>query len=448
MRNIIDLSRKLRKGTVKSRELVEACLERISDEAGQGKHAFLTVYQDRALDEAGHIDSMRHKGWSLPQFAGIPISIKDLFDVEGEVTRAGSRVLDTQPPAAKDAAVIQRLRNAGFVIIGKTNMTEFAYSGLGINAHFGTPLNPFERDKARIPGGSTSGGAVSVADGMAAATIGTDTGGTCRIPAAFCGIVGLKTTSYRVPRDGAVPLSRTLDSIGPLANSVSCCAVLDSILSGGQGEDVESFPEGGLRIGVLEGYVTEKLDEGVARTYQAALTRLSQKGVRLQPVSLDCLNELPHINRNGGLVGADAYAWHKDLLETRSEYYDPWVRARFDAGRAQSAADYIELLDKRQKLQKIVQNKTNMYDALVLPAVQITPPTIESLADTKTSNETNLLCLRNAAVGNFLNRPAISVPCHEPGEAPVGLMLMGQENGDRHLLSIARGLEYAIRPGH
>ena len=445
MQNLLDLKRRLDAGKTTSRALVEQCLAKIADGAGEGGRSFLTVYADRARAEADIVDAARAKGLALPRYAGIPLSIKDLFDCAGEVTRAGSRVLEAEPPAEADADVVAALRRAGFIVLGRTNMTEFAYSGLGLNSHFGTPLNPFEREVGRIPGGSTSGGAVSVADGMVPATIGTDTGGSCRIPAAFCGIVGFKPTARRVSRKGAFPLSESLDSIGPLASSVSCCAVLDSVLSNGPGEDEDSYPATNLCLGVIEGYVDEKLDASVASAYSATLTRLSQKGVRLKPVAIPELSELPEINRNGGLVGAEAYAWHRRLLATRAEFYDPWVRARFDAGGAQSAADYIDLLHARARLTAAVQMRSRVFDALLAPTVQIAAPTIESMRDPALSIPTNLLCLRNAAIGNFLDRPAISIPCHAPGSAPVGLMLMGETLGDRRLLSIARGLEYSIR---
>ncbi len=446
MPNLVDLKRQLAAGRTTSRALVEASLAAIADAAGEGGRCFLSVYEQTALAEAERVDAARGANLPLPPFAGIPISIKDLFDVAGEVTRAGSHVLDTEPPAARDADIVTLLRRAGFVIVGKTNMTEFAYSGLGMNAHYGTPRSPFDRSAGRIPGGSTSGGAVSVADGMTVATIGTDTGGSCRIPAAFCGIVGFKPTSTRVSKRGAVPLSQTLDSVGPLARTVSCCAVLDSILSGGDGEDEESYPVSNLCLGVIEGYVDEKLDEAVAAAYQAALSRLSQKGVRLKPLGIPELSELPHINRNGGLVGAEAYAWHRRFLETRSEFYDPWVRARFDAGRAQSAADYVDTLNHRARVIAAVRARTRFFDALVLPAVQIVPPTIDSLQELAASNRINNLCLRNTSIANFLDRPSITIPCHAPGAAPVGLMLMGETGQDRRLLSIARGLEYTVRP--
>jgi aspartyl-tRNA(Asn)/glutamyl-tRNA(Gln) amidotransferase subunit A len=248
-----------------------------------------------------------------------------------------------------------------------------------------------------------------------------------------------------VSRRGAIPLSETLDSVGPLASSVSCCAILDSVLSAGTVADEDSHPEVGLCLGVIEGYVDEKLDDAVAAAYSATLTRLSQRGVRLKPVSIPELAELPEINRNGGLISAEAYAWHRTLLETRAELYDPWVRARFEAGRAQSAADYIDVWHARARLIDRVAKRSRMFDALLLPTVQIVAPTIESVKDFAVSTAVNLLCLRNTAIGNFLDRPAISIPCHPPGSAPVGCMLMGETMEDRRLLSIARGLEWAIR---
>ncbi|MEK9725512.1 MAG: amidase [Rhodospirillaceae bacterium] len=441
------LATQLAAGETTSRQLTDACLAAAEDPAGEGGLAYLTIYAESARAEADRWDEMRAKGWSVPAPAGVPISIKDLFDVAGEVTRAGSKVFDGNPPAAADAPVVRRLRRAGFVILGKTNMTEFAYSGLGMNAHFGTPASPYDRANRRIPGGSTSGGAVSVADGMAAATIGTDTGGSCRIPAAFCGITGFKPSSHRVPKDGVVPLSQSMDSVGPLANSVSCCAILDDVLTGGEGADATARPAEGLRIGVVGNYVTEGLDDVVAAAFDMALQRLVEAGVHLAPVSLPEIDDLPTINRRGGIVGAEAYAFHRPFVETRANLYDPWVLSRFDAGKAQSAADYIDTVNHRARIRAAVAERTAAFDAVALPTVAIVPPPMADLADTAVSNPTNLMTLRNTAVGNFLDRPSISIPCHEPGRAPVGFMLMGETGGDRALFGVAKALEPAIRPG-
>src|SRR5947209_7127231 len=207
----------------KSRGLTEECLARIENKAGEGQRTFLKVHAEAALAAADFHDRMRASGAAVSRFAGIPISIKDLFDIAGDVTTAGTMVLRDAAPAAADAPAVARLRAAGFVAIGRTNMTEFAFSGIGINPHYGTPLSPYDRKARRIPGGSSSGAAVSVSDGMAIGAIGTDTGGSCRIPAALCGVVGFKPTAARVPKQGAFPLSITLDSIGPVAASVACC---------------------------------------------------------------------------------------------------------------------------------------------------------------------------------------------------------------------------------
>ena len=447
IQNITDLSRKLAKGVLKSADLVRETFKMIDHADREGGPAFLGIYRDAALAEAALIDTARAKGLALPRHAGVPIAIKDLFDVKGEVTRAGSRVLDARAPATEDAEIVRLLRRAGFVIVGKNNMTEFAYSGLGVNGHFGTPLNPHDKAIDRVPGGSSSGAGVAVASGMVPAAIGTDTGGSCRIPAAFCGIVGFKPTSTRVARAGSVPLSNSLDCIGPLASSVSSAAVLDSIMAGGDGADVESFPEGGIRLGVLEGYVTEHIDEQVAAAFEGALTRLSRRGVRLTPLDITELADLPRINAKGGLVGAEAYAWHRQLLDTRGEFYDPWVRARFEAGKSQSAAEYIDVLEQRLRLRALVADRQAPFDALILPTVQIVAPALGDLKSTDKSAQINLLCLRNTAVGNFLDLPSISIPCHDQGALPVGAMLMGQSGQDRRPLSIARGLEQALR-GH
>jgi aspartyl-tRNA(Asn)/glutamyl-tRNA(Gln) amidotransferase subunit A len=445
IQNITDLSRKLRNEKLRSRDLVEESFAAIEAAGEEGTKVFLSTYKDAARAQADWVDSGRKARIAMPPHAGIPIAIKDLFDVQGEVTRAGSRVLDEYGPANQDAEIVMNLRRAGFIIVGKNNMTEFAYSGLGVNAHFGTPTNPCDRETPRVPGGSSSGAAVAVNQKMVPAAIGTDTGGSCRIPAAFCGTVGFKPTSTRVSKSGVVPLSQTLDCVGPFTTSVSCAAVLDSVLSGGHGDDVESFPEGGIRLGVLDGYVTEKMDEVVAGAYQDALTRLSHRGVRLTPLDIPQLARLPEINSKGGFVGADAYAWHKDLLETRAEFYDPWVRDRFGAGKSQTAADFIAVGQERKRLQSLVDEKQEQFDALVLPTVQIVPPTLDELQDQDHSNAVNLLCLRNTAVGNFLDLPAISIPCHADGSLPVGLMLFGVRGHDRRLLSVARGLEQVIR---
>src|ERR1700684_1965050 len=244
------LAADLERGRTSARKLVDECLARIADASGAGARVFIHVDAEAAIEAAEAMDRLREVKAAPSRFAGIPVSIKDLFDIRGQVTRAGSRALDDSPPALSDAPVVARLRRAGFVLIGRTNMTEFAYSGIGINPHYGTPKSVWQRAVGHVPGGSSSGAAVSVADGMGHGALGSDTGGSCRIPAAYNGIVGFKPTQHRIPRDGGVPLSFTLDSFGPLARTVECCAVLDAVLADEPLRPLLPRPVKGMRLAV------------------------------------------------------------------------------------------------------------------------------------------------------------------------------------------------------
>lgn len=436
-----EAAQSLATGEITSQELVEQCLDRIGDPDGQGNNVFVQVYSESALEQASLIDSARRAGISLPPFAGIPVTIKDLFDITGEITRAGSVALNDRPPATEDAEAVRRLKMAGFIPIGRTNMTEFAYTGLGVNPHYGTPLNPYERNRGRIPGGSSSGAAIAITDQMAFGSLGTDTGGSCRIPAALSGIVGLKSTASRVSQKGALPLSTSLDSIGPLAQSVDCCAAMDSVLSGDEYAVPEAFPVAGLRLAVPQSFVLDNMDHGVSESFERALGLLAARGAVIVDEPLEELLELPQINAKGGFAAAESYAWHRELIEQFGEAYDPRVLSRMLKGKAQSAADYIELLAARRSLIDRVGKVTAKYDALVYPTVPTIAALLTDLEDEEAYNTTNLLMLRNTAVANFLDRCAISIPCHEPGSAPVGLMLVGEHNQDKKLLSIAKGVE-------
>lgn len=262
-------------GRVPSRALVEASLAAAADSSGEGARTFTAVYTASALNAADFIDRRRQCGALEGPLAGLPVSIKDLFDVAGEPTPAGSVVLADAPPAVSDATAIARLRAAGAVLVGRTNMTEFAFSGLGINPHYGTPRNPYDRANGRIPGGSSSGAAISVSDGMAVAAVGSDTGGSLRIPAALCGLTGYKPTARRVPLDGVLPLSSNLDSVGSIAPTVAGCALMDAVLSGCCPKPLDDYGVAGLRVGVLQGYVLDYLEEPVARCFENALSIFS-----------------------------------------------------------------------------------------------------------------------------------------------------------------------------
>ena len=295
---------------------LEAALARIDDLSGEGSRACLTVYREAARAAADAADARARAGISLGPLDGVIVSIKDLFDVAGEVTRAGSKVLAEEgKPAAADAPVVRRLRSGGAVIVAKTNMTEFAFSGVGINPHYGTPGNP--ADRQRIPGGSTSGGAVAVADGMCEIAIGSDTGGSTRIPAALCGLVGFKPSRQRISTAGAFPLSQSIDSIGPIARSVMDAAKADAVMAGDDVKPLEPAPLANLRIGIAQGLPLENLDETVAKRFPHAIDRLERAGARLSNEKLALLDGMVRVNSRGGVQPAEAFTLHRDRLDRR-----------------------------------------------------------------------------------------------------------------------------------
>jgi aspartyl-tRNA(Asn)/glutamyl-tRNA(Gln) amidotransferase subunit A len=440
---ILHLAAELAAGRTSSRKLTDEALARIEDPKGEGKRAFVRVYKQQAIAAADASDAQRKAGLVPGPLAGIPVSIKNLCDVAGETTLAGSKALEDGPPAKQDAPVVARLRAAGAVIMGSTNMSEFAFSGVGANPHYGTPGNP--ADRKRVPGGSSSGAAVSVGDRMAVAALGTDTGGSVRIPSAVCGLVGFKPTARRVPIDGVVPLSTSLDSIGPLANSVECCAIVDAVFAGEPIAVPEAAPLAGLRFAIPRQFVMDELDAAVATAFDRACKTLSAKGVKIETIDLPQLLELPTINAKGGFAASEAYAWHQKLIARRGNLYDPMVHPRIMRGKEMTAADYIDLLAARADLQKRVSAVTANYDAVIMPTCAIVAPTKEEISTPDGFTKKNMLLLRNTTVGNFLDRCAISLPCHAAGELPVGFTLMGEAMADKRVLAMARSVAPALR---
>ncbi len=436
------LAADLAAGRTTSRALVEAALDRIADPAGEGKRAFVKVYEQGARVAAEAQDKLRAAGYAVSPLAGIPVSIKDLFDVAGERTLAGSRALDDAPPAERDAPIVARLKAAGAVLIGRTNMTEFAFSGVGINPHYGTPGNPW--DRTRIPGGSSSGAPISVADGMAAVAIGTDTGGSVRIPAAFCGMTGLKPTQFRVPRTGATPLSTTLDSIGPIGVSVACCALTDAVLAGEVPTVPGAAPVDALRLGIPRTLMLDDLEPAVAATFERTVSALSRAGARVAELALAPLGEYAAINAKGGFSPCEAYAWHEPLLKRRGQDYDPRVRVRIERGREMTAVDYVRLLDRRADMIARVEREAAEVDALIMPTLPLVAPPIAAFAKDEDFWRLNARILRNTAPINFLDRCAVTLPISRPGEAPVGLTLSGRNGDDRRLLAMALGVEALV----
>jgi aspartyl-tRNA(Asn)/glutamyl-tRNA(Gln) amidotransferase subunit A len=428
-----------------SRKLVDQCLARIADPSGEGQRAFIHVDAEAAIEAAEAMDRLREVKAAPSPYAGIPVSIKDLFDIKGQVTRAGSRALEDSAPAERDATVVARLRRAGFVVIGRTNMTEFAYSGIGINPHFGTPKGAWQRSVGHVPGGSSSGAAVSVVDGMAHGALGTDTGGSCRIPAAYNGIVGFKPTQRRVPLEGGVPLSFTLDSFGPLARAAACCAVLDAVLADEAVAPLRPRPVRGMRLAVPTTVALDELEDGVARTFERALETLSRQGALIERTEVPEFLDVGVMNAKGGFAAAESYAWHRYLIVSHGDVYDPRVYTRILRGEAISAADYIELLEARKSLIARATARLAPYDALVMPTTANTPPRIADLADDKEFTKANLRSLRNCSLINMIDGCSISLPCHREGEVPVGLMLAAPGGADRRILELAAAMEGIIR---
>ena len=444
MWTVAQLGADLDAGRTSSREVVEQALARIAEQSGEGARAFLKVYADAARADAAHADRLRKAGVRRSAVDGLPVSLKDLFDVAGDVTRAGSKIRINEPKAIRDAPVVARLRAAGAVFVGRTNMVEFAFGGVGFNPHYGTPKNPYQRKVGRVPGGSSSGAAVAQADGMAVMSLGSDTRGSVRGPAALCGVTGWKPTARRVPREGAFPLSFTLDSVGPIANSVACCAAYDAILAGEPDGRLASLQAKGLRLLVPRSSALDDLDRDVGAAFDASLRTLSKKGVMLEERPVPQFDRQGDYFKGGGYAGAEAYHIHR-AEEARIGEFDPRVGKRILMGRNLTASDYLALGDLRVEFMRDVEALAAGFDAILMPTVPCIAPTIaEADASDEDYFRWNMRILRNNGLINFLDGCAASLPCHEPGSAPVGLMVCGVAGSDRHTLAVSAVIERAL----
>lgn len=450
MRLTIDAARKQLAAARSHEDLVSSCLALAREDAARG--CFIELDEVGALWAARQADARLREASSSPspqspahRLAGLPVTVKDLFDVQGQATLAGSVVRRGRAAAAHDAVAVARLRAAGCALLGRTNMSELAFSGVGLNPHHGTPRNPCSTLEHRIPGGSSSGAAVSVALGIAVAGLGSDTGGSLRIPAALCGLVGFKPTQSRVPREGAVELSRTLDSIGAITNSVSDAVSLDTVLADAP-MAVRDVSLDSLRLAVPQTVMLDGLDADVAAAFERSLSALSAAGATLVDVELAALADIPKLNAPGGFSAIEAYAAHRDDFEHRRDELDPRVAARIAPGRGVSAADYLRIHDARRAWIARVQTDLMGFDAFLAPTVPITAPLLAPLME---SDErffaVNGQLLRNTFVVNFLDGCAFSLPCHRAGGAPVGLMLSSTRGRDAQLASIALAVEAALR---
>ncbi len=382
------------------------------------------------------------------RLAGLAVSVKDLFDVQDQATTAGSIVLSDAAPARQDCPAVARLKSAGGVLIGRTNMSEFAFSGVGTNPHYGTPANAAAADVPRIPGGSSSGAAVSVATGAAFIGLGSDTGGSIRIPAALNGIVGFKSTARLVPTRGAVPLSTTLDTVCALTRSVSDAIMAHEVLAA-RTVTRSNAPLTGYRLAVARNFMQDGLDSTVAAAFQCSLDRLRAAGAVVEDIDLTELNELATLQAMGGFSAAESYAWHRTLLKNHADQYDPRVALRIQRGASMAASDYIDLIHARADWVTRMNVKLQRFDAVLSPTVPIVAPPIAQVAPGVERDEAffkvNGQLLRNTNVVNMLDGCAISIPCHNPGELPVGLMIWHGALHDDAILNIALQTEHLLQ---
>lgn len=433
----------LQQGRTTAGEALAASLRSANDPANA--HTYLKRFDAQALAAAANADALQATGAPLPPLAGLAVSVKALFDVQGHTTTAGSCVLAEAPPAQADSSAVARLRAAGAALTGHTNMTEFAFSGVGINPHHGTPRNPaalaFDPEP-RIPGGSTSGGAVSVATGAAWAALGSDTGGSIRIPAALQGLVGFKNTARLTPTEGAMPLSTTLDTTCAITRSVRDAVLLHEVLAARR-VSLASRPLNSLHLAIPTPQL-DGMDGTVAHAFERTISALRQAGARIDTIALPELAELAAINATGGFSAAESWAWHRRLLSQRQADYDPRVALRIRRGETMSAADYIDLTRARADWISRMTLTMRRYDALISPTVPIVAPTIKSLASDDAFFATNALLLRNPSVVNMLDGCALSLPCHAPDEMPVGLMVWSYALQDDTVLDASLAIEAAL----
>jgi Asp-tRNA(Asn)/Glu-tRNA(Gln) amidotransferase A subunit family amidase len=429
-------------GQAQASEMLDACLA--AADSPLNAKVFVRRFDASARATARSMDAQRDAGAPLPILAGLAVSIKDLFDVAGHPTTAGSRSMGDALAATHDSMAVARLRQAGAALIGHTNLSEFAYSGVGINPHFGTPANPTTaalNPTPRIPGGSTSGGAVSVATGAAWAALGSDTGGSIRIPAALQGLVGFKNTQRLTPLQGCVPLSSTLDTACAITRSVRDAVLVHGIL-GDRMPHIQSRPLHQWRLAIAQTVMLDGLDAEVTQAFEFAVNALRSAGAQIDDLPMPHLSELAGLQSQGGFTAAESWAWHRHRLSEREGDYDPRVAQRIRRGEAMSAADYIDLHQARHRWINAMQSHLQGYDAVLSPTVPMVAPAMAPLL----ANDTrffaiNGLLLRNPSVVNMLDGCAISLPCQAPGQMPVGLMVWGPAMRDDTVLSIASEVE-------
>ena len=422
-----------------SQTITDRCLRAIT-ELNPSLNAFITVLADAAREQARQADAEIYAGRYRGPLHGVPVSLKDLIDLGGTATSAASRVRQGHVAAA-DATVATRLREAGAIIIGKTNLHEFAFGTTNEDSAFGAARHPL--DPSRSPGGSSGGSAVSVLADMAYASIGTDTGGSVRIPSAACGLVGLKPTLGEIPTDGVVPLSGTMDHVGPICRSVEDAGILYDVLRGATPTRQKRAPGArGLRLGVLRGYFMASLDPEVETSFERACARLQEAGVELHDVTVAHAGDIAPIYLH--IVLSEAAAYHAGTLESRADDYTPNVRLRLEIGRYILAEDYVRALRGRDVLRYEVDEALTGCAGLLLPALPIPAPIIgvPTVRIGESDEPVRNVTLRLTQLFNLTGHPAISIPCGSTREGlPVGAQIVGHRNRTTALIDTARAVE-------
>jgi aspartyl-tRNA(Asn)/glutamyl-tRNA(Gln) amidotransferase subunit A len=446
-KTVAQLSVMIQSGALDPVALAEEVLDGIR--AYRDRSIFVSLTPERAMAEAEAARDRIRAGRSLGLLDGIPIAWKDLFDLEGMATTAGSVVMADAPAASKDAAVVDALKAAGMIAVGRTNMSEFAFSGLGINPHYGTPENPHSPDAPRLPGGSSSGAGVAVAAGLVPVAMGTDTGGSIRIPAAFNGVVGYKATRGRYPMDGVFPLAKSLDSLGPLTRTVQDAVWVDAAMRRQSAPSIARGSVGDLQLIVPETVFFDAIEPGVLAAFEAALDRLGKAGAKISRQHFPIFNGLFDLmTKFGPLVTAEAFALHRErLFSAAADRMDPRVVMRCKLGEKTSMPDYIAILDARERMIAELARQVPDDAILVSPTLpHVAPPTAPLAENFDAFLAMNGKTLRNTAIGNFFDWCGVSIPCGT-GDAgmPVGLLLSGLPNTGEHLLGAALAAEDVVR---
>ena len=410
--------------------------------------AFIRLFDASARATASALQAMHRVGAPIGALAGAPISVKDLYDVAGFPTTAASSTMHDAPSAKQDSLAVARVRRAGGVLVGHTNMSEFAFSGVGINPHFGTPANVGTAAldaTPRAPGGSTSGGATSVAAGAALSALGSDTGGSVRIPAALQGLVGFKNTQRLTPLDGTVPLSTTMDTVCAVTRDVRDAITMHEVLAQ-RSVQLEPRPLSAWRLAVPRTLMLDALDATVAGAFERTLQALRAAGARIEDIALPELAEVASITAGGGFSPPESWAWHRKRMAERGAGYDPRVALRIRRGETMSAADYIDLIHARRRWIDRMASAMRGFDAMLSPTVPIVAPAIAPLvASDEAFFAANGLLLRNTSMVNLLDGCALSLPCQREGEFPVGLMVWREALADDVVLSVSLAAESVLR---